>query len=204
MYGLIAEDPPDPNFTEVFKCPIASSAPFNVPGISPDLNRLLGLQFGSSYNTYYYLLGLTTSINRYSSALAARDAISAGLQFEAFVKYLTLYDASAIQTAAYVQQVKQARINQGLSDNSYSQQRIIDLKNQINLNGLPAEVINCFKNLGFTDSQISAIKQSVINYVPPSSISGSLYSNLSNGVNMYHAASSWRPFNPAISTLLLK
>ena len=204
MFSLIADDPPDPNFTEVFQCPIAITAPFSFSGVSPDVNKTFGLYLGSSYNIYYYLLGLTTSINRYSSALAAGDAISAGLQFQAFVKYLTLYDASAIQTAAYLKQYKQAMINQGLPDLIYNKQDILNLQNQIRLNGLPTEVVTAFKNLGITDYQISELTQAALNYVPPDSVPGSLYSNLSSGVKLYHSASSWRPVNPAISSLLLQ
>jgi hypothetical protein len=203
MFSLIADDPPDPNFTEVFQCPVAITAPFSFSGVSPDINKLYGLYIGSSYNTYYYLLGLTTSINRYSSALAAGDAISAGLQFEAFVAYLTLYDQSAIQHADLTRQLKQSLIDQGLQDVSYNKQDILNLQNQIQLNGLPPEVTASFKNLGLTDSQISDLTQAALDFIPPDSVSGSLYSNLSGGVDLLHAASSWRPPNPALYLLLM-
>ena len=93
--------------------------------------------------------------------------------------------------------------NQGFSDVSYNKQDILNLQNQIQLNGLPSEVITSFKNLGLTETQISDLTQAALNYVPPDSISGSLYSNLSNGVNLLHAASSWRPPNPALYLLLM-
>ena len=190
-------------FTEVYQSPVASTAPLNFSQVAPEVNRLLGLELGSLYNTYYYMTGMITSINRYGSALAAGDTVSAGLQFEAFVKYLTLYDASAIQTATYVQQLKQNMTSQGFPDVSYNQQTVIDLQNQINLNGLPPEINDCFKVIGFTDSQISDLTQAMINYVPPDSLSGGLYSNLSTGTDLLHAASSWRPPNPALYLLLM-
>jgi hypothetical protein len=204
-FADLANDPPDPNFEEAYQSPVASTAPFNFPGLSTEINRLLGLQHGSLYNTCYYMTGITTSVNRYSSALAASDAVSAGLQFEAFVKYLTLYDASAIKTADYVKQVKQTLISQGLPDTSYNQQQVFDLQNQISLDGLGAEVIDYFKRLGLTDSQISDLTLAAINYVPPGTLSGSLYANLSNGADLLRAASSAprAPFLPAILSLLL-
>jgi probable HAF family extracellular repeat protein len=203
QFEQIADDPPDPNFTEVFQCPIAITAPFNLPEVSSDMNNLLGQHVGATYSTYYYMLGLTTSINRYSNALAAGDAASTALQFEAFVAYLTLYDQSLFQQVELKKQFKQALINQGVPDVSYNKQVMLDIQNEINQNGLPPEVITAFKNAGLTDQQIADLKQTAIDYVFPESLPGSVYSSLSKVTDLLLQSSSWVPPNPGVFMLLM-
>jgi hypothetical protein len=185
-----AADPPDPHFTEVFQSRVASTAPFSFSGVSPELNRLLGLEIGSLYNTYYLMNGMTNSINRYGSALEAGDAVSAGLQFAAFVKYLTLYDTAAIQAADYLKQVRQGLISEGLVDSGYNQQDLLALQSLLRQSGLPQEVIDYYKSLGLTDGEIADLIQKMIDFVPPDSLSGTLYSNLSDGSNLLLSVSS--------------
>jgi hypothetical protein len=188
--GKAANDPPDANYKQVFQSRLADITPLNIAGVSQEINKLLGLEIGSIYNTYYFMNGMTTSINRYGSALEAGDALSAGLQFEAFVKYLTLYDAAAIEAAEYVKQFRQYLINQGLADISYNRQDLLDLQNQIKLDGLSQELIDYYKSLGLTDGEIADLIQKMIDFVPPDSISGTLYSNLSDGSNLLLSVSS--------------
>jgi probable HAF family extracellular repeat protein len=203
QFELLADDPPDPNFKEVFQSPIAITAPFNLPEVSSDMNNLLGQHVGATYSTYYCMLGLTTSINRYSSALAAGDAASAALQFEAFVAYLTLYDQSLFQQVELKKQFKQALINQGVPDVSYNKQVVLNIQNEIKQNGLPAEVITAFKNAGLTDQQIADLKQAAIDYVFPESLPGSVYSSLSKATDLLLQSSSWVPPNPGVFLLLM-
>ena len=173
--------------------------------ILAEANALLGQALGNFYNTYYFMSGMTISINRYGSALTAGEPIYAGLQFEAFVKYLTMYDSSVIQTADCIKQLRDALIKRGLPDANYFKQEVLDLQNQISLNGLPSEVIDYFKSLGFTESQISDIRQAILDYTPPDNILKSLHANLSDGANLLLSASSVRPpFPPAIYLLLLE
>uniref|UniRef100_A0A7V4LDK9 Extracellular repeat protein, HAF family n=1 Tax=Desulfobacca acetoxidans TaxID=60893 RepID=A0A7V4LDK9_9BACT len=198
----LANDPPDSNFREVFQSPLAYRGSFNLFGVSPELNRILGLEYGSLWDTYYFLEGITTSINRYSSALEAGDAASAALQLGAFLHYLTLYDSSAIQTADLIKQLKQALINEGLADVSYSKQNILGLQNYLSANGLPQELIDYYRSLGMTDSDIAALIQAMLEFVPPDSLSGTLYSSLSDGSSLLLSASS-APQVPLPSALLL-
>jgi len=197
----LAKDPPDPNFKEVFQSPLSFTGPLNFPGASPELNRILGQEFGSLCDTYYFLVGITTSINRYSSALEAGDTASAGLQIAAFLKYLTLYDSSAIQSADLIKQLEQALINEGFLDVSYNRQYLLDFQTQLRLNGLPQDIIDYYKSLGLTDSDIAALMQAMLDFVPPDSLSGSLYSNLSDGADLFLSASSASV--PLPSTLFL-
>ena len=202
QFSKLANDPPDSDFCKVFQAAFACTAPFNISGLSPDLNTLLGLEFGSLYNTYYFMQGLTTSIDRYGSALAAGDAVSAALQFEAFVKYLTLYDSFAIDTAYYLKQFRLSLINQGIPDTGYNRQAILDLQNWIRLNGMPQELIDYYRTIGLTDDEIMALVQTMLDFIPPDSISGSLYSNLLDASNLFLYESSASPV-PIPSTILL-
>jgi hypothetical protein len=130
------------------------------------------------------------------------DAASAALQLEAFLHYLTLYDSSAIQTADLIKQLKQELINEGLADVSYSKQSILDLQNYLRVNGLPQELIDYYCSLGMTDSDIAALIQAMLEFVPPDSLSASLYSSLSDGSSLLLSASS-APQVPLPSALLL-
>lgn len=201
QFAKLAEDPPDPNFKEVFQSSLSYTGPLNFSGVSPEMNILMGLELGSLYNTYYFMQGLTTSIDRYGSALAAGDALSAALQFEAFITYLNLYDSAAIQTADYLKQFRLALINQGIPDTFYDRQALLDLQNWIRLNGLSQEIIDYYRSIGLTDAEISTLLQAMLDFIPPESLSGSLYSTLSDGANLFLYESS-APV-PLPSTLLL-
>ena len=190
QFAQAGNDPPDSQFNQVYQSVITNPTAFNFPGVSAKLNNSLALELSSLFNTYNYAQGMTTSMNRYGSAIQAGDAISAGLQLEAFITYLSLYDSSAIQTAGYISQLKQVLIDQGIGDAAYDRQHILDLLNQIRLNGLPQDVVNYLTSIGFTSSDLSGLTQALLAYIPPDSLMGTLYSNLSSSGDLLLAASS--------------
>ena len=81
------------------QAPSGIHRPLQSPRGFAGAERTLGLEFASIYNTHYYMERDDHIDQPLRSALSVGDALSAGLQFEAFVKHLTLYDASAIQAA---------------------------------------------------------------------------------------------------------
>ena len=190
-FGTLAKDPPDPDFTQVFQAYFTPGGPLTLAGISPELNKLLGQELDSLYKTSSYLLGLTTTINRYGAALEAEDSLSAGLQFEAFLKYLSLYDTSIIETANYLNKLRQAMLELGIPDGIYDRQSIITMQNQLRMNGLPIEVREFFKNLGLSPEDIDELVSRMLEYVPPDSVKGSLYSTLSDTAATLLSASSF-------------
>ncbi len=195
-FAKLANDPPDPKYSEVIQVPVYHGGSFSFSGISADLNNLMGLEFDSIYNTYNYLNGLTTTIDRYSSALAAGDPISAGLQFEAFLKYLSLYDASVIETSNYIKQLRLALLSLGVQDIPYDPQSILDMQNYLATNGLPSELYQLYKSLGLSDEQISELIREMLN-VNLDNVSTSLYSSLTDASNILLTASS-APSNSAV------
>jgi hypothetical protein len=189
-FGTLANDPPDPNFTEVFQTYFTPGGPLTLSGISPELNELLGQELDSLYKTNSYLLGLTTTINRYGAALEAGDSLSAGLQLEAFLKYLSLYDTSVIETASYINKLRQVMLESEIPDGLYARQLIINAQNQLRMNGLPIETREFFQNLGLSPEDIDGLVSKILEYVPPDSVTGSLYSTLSDTAAALLGASS--------------
>lgn len=193
--ATLANDPPDLNYTEVYQAPIFHGGPINFTGISPELNTLLGLQLDSVHNTHSYLYGLTTTINRYGSALSAGDAISAGLQFQAFLKYLGLYDASAIETANYLNQVQQMLKSLGVQDSTYNVQSILYLQNYLTANGLSPDLNSFYLSLGLSQADITSLVQSMLSYSPTTNMDVSLYSSLTSMNNILLTVSSSPPIS---------
>lgn len=201
---ILANDPPDPQFDRVYQSNVVKGGAFNIPGISQELNMLMGLQFDSLLNTYNYLDGLTTTINRYSSALAAGDTSSAGLQFEAFMKYLALYDQSAIETASYISQLSQYMPSGG-TPTPYDPGFISDMQSQLSMNGLPDELVEFYRSLGMTETDIAGILHASLGYIPPEFISGSSGSYFSDTAQYMLDVTSAREHSsvPEPTTMLL-
>jgi hypothetical protein len=178
----LGDDPPDPNYQGVFVLPGSMTGP--IFSTSDDaFNTAAASAYSELEAAGAYLYAANVSLNRYSSALAAGDAVSALNQLEAFAHYVSLYktamsnastDFALLYSLPEVQDIYEGGID--LSALEAFQQELI-------ANGLSQEDLNTFYDLGLTDDQINDIVGDVETYIPTLPLDGAdqIYTQSRNG-----------------------
>jgi len=167
---VLANDPPDPNVSElatpVVRPPIlimGSGGPMSVNTLT-----LMNQSLSQKAITNAYLDALVTSINRYSTAVAAGDLGSAALQRNAILAYedtLTLLLRAEADTANRLLTSMQA---DGLPNPQVHLSDITALQAAIGASGLPSEISELLLQLGLTSSDIATIRDSFVEATPAS------------------------------------
>jgi uncharacterized repeat protein (TIGR01451 family) len=208
QYLILANDPPDPNFTAVavptFQPPLAiagGGGPLSVNSLTL-MNQSLNLK--AMRNAY--LQALTTSINRYTTALSAGDLASAALQRNAILAYEDTLEVLLQDTATVTQSLLLSVRGDGLPDLQLTASSIAALQNSIAANGFSSTMTQLLQQMGLAASDIQAIQASFVNTSAPS-IAGSLFNAMqvdastsqSASINFAQASPAVLPATPTIS-----
>jgi len=174
-----ANDPPNPNFTSLALPAITQPPTIAISGgpLSVSTVRLMNQNLASKAILNAYATSLTSSIERYSAALAAGDLANAALQRNAILAY---EDTSALlfQNDTGVTRLLMTSLQQdGFPDVQFATADVSALQNSVATNGLPSQMTQFLQQLGVTPNDILAIQNSFVN-TPAASLAGSLFSLL--------------------------
>jgi len=161
--GVLAKDPPDASYQTVFipQIPVAPEPLTNACANAMTAAKLApyGMDQANSW-----LLALAITADRYSTALANNDSLSAGLQSAAFSQYLSGYQAQAQLVSTNLKCLENFLAQGGVGDLSSAYSGALG---SIGTTSLP--FLNTFyKGLGLSDSDIQAILAGTISDPPPS------------------------------------
>lgn len=164
-FELAQNDPPDPNFTSVF-----------VPTVSPPSGQQYCTDLGSAIThapatmdqALSWLNALIVTANRYSTALAANDPVSAGLQYSAFQQDYASYSQAAQDSNVSLSCIASLAEQEGIGITPPSlgdRQGVLDLlATDPTASGFLEDFLD---PLGFSPSDTASIVQQVISDPPP-------------------------------------
>jgi hypothetical protein len=175
----LGEDPPDPNYASPVV--VTSFPDVTVPTGASSLTVALGHEFNDASQAAVYLQAANTAYNRYSTALANGDSISAGMQLESALYYMNMYRALISSAQTDVATVNVMLPVAAVGDETYSAQGLADLQAQIASSGLSASTMSDLESLGLSSDDINQITQNMM-ALDPNAYSGDLYGEL-NQVN---------------------
>jgi hypothetical protein len=169
---IFASDPFDPNYQSV----VVPSIPLGVPlpstgnaQLDSSLNRLQA----TSIQAFVFLQAVQVSFDRYNSALSVGDRLSAGLQLEAILHYLAMYDSAAVAAADLWKQLPTF-----LQEVTYNASAFQNLQTQVRTAGFPPAIVNYLSALGLTSAQQDALRTTFLS-LDPQQFSGTLFGALS-------------------------
>jgi Tol biopolymer transport system component len=195
-----ANDPPDPNFASV-AVPGVSPSPLvltNAGPFSPSTLSLMNQRLAGKAILNAYLSALTTSANRYSTALTAGDLISAALQRNAILAYEDTLVFLFQNDANIAQRLLTSLQQDGLSDVQLTISDVVALQNVVAANGLPSQITQLLQQLGMTTNDIKAMQDSFVN-APSASLAVSLFATLQADATTSRTASvTFAQLSPAV------
>jgi hypothetical protein len=168
----LGQDPEDPNYAQAVMP--AAFSPITLSG-TPLVNALVN-EFNDDGQAGVYLNAANTAYNRYCTALKNSDAISAGLQLESILSYLTLYRSEMADGATDLSTVNSLLPSSGL-EMTYDPQTLLNLQQDIEANGLPADTVSFLESLGLDQTDVDQVEQNIL-ALDPNSFSGDLSSEL--------------------------
>jgi hypothetical protein len=172
---FVAADPPDAEYQSVVD---------PEPVTNPDLPSSGDLQldafsrncFAKQMDAASFLKAATITYNRYSTAYSANDPLSAGLQLQALLNYLHLYDQALKAAADDTMQIN-ARLSQsGMVDHGVDVATLSALQQQL-ASGLPHEVIQILGDHGYTAEDMEAARQQFL-ALDTGTLGGTLFGSL--------------------------
>jgi hypothetical protein len=176
--AFVAADPPDPDYQTV-AIPEAVSPPTLPSTGNVQLDSAFVNCYTSKITAASFLKAATISYNRYSTAYSANDSTSAGLQLQALLNFLNLYD-QALQTAAEsARQLKTQLSQAGVSDLIPNVSAIQSLQQNLATNGVPPSVVQILADHGFAAADIEAARQRFL-ALNPNTLSGTLFGGLTD------------------------
>jgi len=184
---IFANDPFDPNYQ--------SAVVPNIPPVTPLLstgNHQLDDDFArlqaASIQAFIFLQAVQVSFDRYNSALAGGDPISAGLQLEAILHYLALYD-DAIMIAANLWN----QLPAFLQDVPYDPAGFQNLQAEVAATNFPPAIINFLNDIGLMAAEIDSLRTTLLS-LDSKQFSGTLFSVLYDLSASVFSASTARTF----------
>lgn len=178
----LGDDPPDPDYQSVFVLPDSMISP--IFSTSDDtFNEAAASAYSDLEAAGAYLYAANVSLNRYSSALAAGDAVSALNQLQAFAHYVSLYkDAMGTASNDFSSLYSLPEV-QDIYDGGIDLSALEAFQQELAANGLSPDDLQAFYDLGLTDDQINDIVGDVETYVPtlPPDTADQIYTQSRNG-----------------------
>src|SRR5262249_51475681 len=148
--------------------PIASSqGPLSVNTVN-----LMNQSLASKAVLVAYSTALSTSINRYSTALSANDLLSAALQRNAILAYEDSLVALYLSDADVNRRLLSSFLLDGFPNVQLSTAEVALLQSSVAANGLPSRMVQILQQLGLTQNDIQSIQSTFVS-TSPASISGS-------------------------------
>ncbi len=130
------------------------------------LDSALTNSFVDSSKAAVYLEATNTAYNRYCSATAASDGISAGLQLEGLLYYMNLYGQAAANSSVDMATLKTVLVASGMSDTAYDPAFLAHLQSIISTQGLDTDTLNMLTGLGLTQDDINRVIQGILSQDP--------------------------------------
>jgi probable HAF family extracellular repeat protein len=182
------EDPPSPDYMDVVQST-------DIPNLSPSMTTTGFSQLDAARDTQVvaglkvaaYLQAANDSYDRYSGAIAAGNTTAAGLQLEALLQYLNLYNDSARAAATDLQSTRDLAISLGMADQAFDPLAFQSLQTKM-AGGLEPDVIQFLSDQGLSTSDIDTLRLSAIS-LDPLTISGSEYGLAGQASAIYLQAS---------------
>ena len=155
---LVALDPPDPNYTQVFVPQPITVTPVALVGIPPSLRTASWASINAVDETTMWMNAVRVTVNRYSTAVANGDAASAGIQYMAFLNYFGLYLQAAGNASVDLTRLANLLTAQGLGTQEVTSQQIQRGLTFLETQGASSPFINTFfTSLGFTPEQVQTM-----------------------------------------------
>lgn len=159
----VQQDPPDPNYTEVFVPKAVAAGPIVIPGVPSNVASAIWATINSLDESTLWLNAVRVTANRYGTALNAGDAASADLQYRAFLHFLGLYLEASNSTSMNLASLASALQSAGLATQPVSGDQITRGLNYLSAQGSSSEFLNqFFSSLGFTTAQIQTMIQQAL------------------------------------------
>jgi hypothetical protein len=174
---FVAADPPDPDYqvvvdAEPVTIPILpSSGNLQLDALSRDCSA-------KQMDAASFLKAATITYNRYSTAYSANDPLSAGLQLQALLNYLHLYDQALQAAANGTMQINVQLSQSGMVDHGADVATIATLQGNL-ANGLPQEVTQILGDHGYTATDMEAARQQFL-ALNPGTLAGTLFGSLAD------------------------
>ncbi|HZZ44612.1 MAG TPA: glycoside hydrolase domain-containing protein [Tepidisphaeraceae bacterium] len=163
-FDLIANDPPDPNYSQVFVPENVVNAPLNPPSSVPaDLAALMLQTVSALDQTLTDVNAVQVTGNRYGSALAANDSLNAGMQYLAFLQYLGTYSLDAETTGTDLAKLASLLQTDGIGTNTPTATDASTISTILQTQGTSVPGVTTYLEAGgFTDSEIQLMLQQAL------------------------------------------
>jgi hypothetical protein len=185
---FVADDPIDPNYQEVV-IPDSVSPPSLPSTGNAQVDSLVLDAYMKKVGAACFLKAAITTYNRYSTAYSASDATSAGLQLQALLNFLHLYDQAMQAAAEDMKQLKLLLPQAGFGDRSADPSAIQSMQQTLDANGVPQDIAQFLSDHGFTADQIEAARKQFLG-VDPNAVSGTLFGGITDiSVTAFHGTS---------------
>ena len=167
--AAVGNDPPDPNYQQVFVPPPVPVDPMPATGLPAALATAAQLAMTDIDQATQWMYAINTTENRYATALAAGDPSSASMQYAAFLNYLGLYMGAAQAASNDL-----AQLSSDLQSNSLGTQLVTTQELATALGDVQAAgssgIHALLASLGFTDSEIQVMDQQVAAETVPATL----------------------------------
>jgi hypothetical protein len=184
-----AEDPPDSNFDSIVSFSVPSFEGLIDTG-DPELDTLFSELFDATSRTYLSLGAVNVSFDRYAAALAAGDPVSTGLQLEAILHFLSLYNTASQDASGGLSRSQDLLLEEGIPDIVFDAAAFRELQEEIAANGFPSQVTDFYDGIGLTPAEIDLLRSNFVNQDP------SKFGTLSGSISRLAAALTGPPHLP--------
>ena len=166
--AAIGNDPPDPDYQEVFVPAPIPVDPMAATGLPAGLVTAAQSAITDTDQATQWMYAIDVTENRYATALANGDTNAASMQYAAFLNDLSLYMSAAqaanTDIAAFANQLQA----NGLGMQAVTSQQITTAINELTTQGSSAAT-GLLESLGFTASEIQTMTQQAEAETAPSS-----------------------------------
>lgn len=174
----LGQDPPRQDYNQIGVPPKPTFTPLQPDAdiTAAEANALNAIA-ASMMDVYYAGNAATTSLDRYGGASEAKDLQWSTIQANALLYYKQLMGTALITAALRLDEFHQVLINEGQPDVVLTAADIISYQQRLQTTGFTAEEIDAAHQLGVTDAEIEATRQTRI-AADPATLAGSSQANL--------------------------
>jgi hypothetical protein len=167
--AAIANDPPDPDYQQVFVPVPILAEPLPPTGLSPALLTAAQSALTDIDQATQWMYSVDVTENRYATALAAGDTNAASMQFVAFLNYLSLYISAAQAATTDIANLSSEFQANDIGTQVVTAQDLTTALDTAQTQGTSG-VSSLLESLGFTDTEIQTMEQEVEAETIPSSL----------------------------------
>ena len=189
-FGYLANDPPDPNYGQVFVPENIITTPLSPPSAIPVDVATLMLQTVSDLDqTLTDLNAVQVTGNQYGSALAANDSSSAAMQYLAFLQYVGTCNINAGTTSADLAKLAGLLQTNSIGTQTPTATDLDNIANILQTQGTSVPGVSTYlESMGFTDSDIQLMLQQALAN-PPALPAESVDQALGDLANLFKSSS---------------